>query len=121
MAGMHLIDSRVRDGLWTARVEGGTRGVPGLELVLGDRTLAVAELTQQGTGWLASCALPADILSDGVQVIAVRAAATGAMVGQIVLQLGAHLPDNMQADLALLRAELDMLKAAFRRHCLEKS
>lgn len=119
MAGMHLIDSRVRDGVWTARVKGAAEPLPGLELVLRDRALARAELTQEGKDWLASCKLPAEILSDGIQVIAVRLAGTGEMLGQIVVQLGAQLPDNLQAELALLRAELDMLKAAFRRHCLE--
>lgn len=119
MAGLHLIDSRVRDGLWTARIQGAIGQTPGLELILGDRTLAQADLTQEGKDWLASCKLPAEILSDGVHVIAVRLAGTGEMLGQIVVQLGAQLPDNLQAELALLRAELDMLKAAFRRHCHE--
>ena len=34
---------------------------------------------------------------------------------------GEPLGDDIRAEVELLRAELDMLKRAFRRHCLETS
>ena len=40
-------------------------------------------------------------------------------LGDFTLIAGEPLADDLRAEVELLRAELDMLKRAFRRHCLE--
>ena len=41
------------------------------------------------------------------------------VLGSFTLIAGEALGDDLRAEVSLLRAELDMLKRAFRRHCLE--
>jgi len=44
---------------------------------------------------------------------------TGGKLGSFTVIAGEALGDDIRAEMDLLRAELDMLKRAFRRHCLE--
>ena len=41
------------------------------------------------------------------------------ILGDFTLMAGDAVADDLRAEVELLRAELDMLKRAFRRHCLE--
>ncbi|WP_227285660.1 MULTISPECIES: hypothetical protein [Paracoccaceae] len=63
--------------------------------------------------------LPGAVLSDGVQVVSLRSAADGEVLDRITLMAGTPLDEDLRAEIALLRAELDLLKRAFRRHCTE--
>ena len=44
---------------------------------------------------------------------------TGDTLDSISIITGEVLSDDIRAEMNLLRAELDMLKKAFRRHCIE--
>ena len=66
-----------------------------------------------------SVPIPTALLSDGVQTFLVRDPATGATLGHFTIVTGVPLEDDIRAEIDLLRAELDMLKKAFRRHCVE--
>ena len=80
----------------------------------------VAVGARRGDGtWPVSVPIPADLLGDGVQTFLVRDAATGDRIGAFTIVTGAPLEDDIRAEIDLLRAELDMLKKAFRRHCIE--
>jgi len=63
--------------------------------------------------------IPAEAVGDGVHTLLVRDKMTDTTLGQITLIAGEALGDDIRAEMDLLRAELDMLKRAFRRHCLE--
>jgi hypothetical protein len=63
-----------------------------------------------------SVEFPAEILSDGVQVVALRSTVTGAVLDRVTLLAGDALDEDIRAEVALLRDELEMLKRAFRRH-----
>ncbi|MEE9388130.1 MAG: hypothetical protein V3U96_05940 [Paracoccaceae bacterium] len=65
--------------------------------------------------------VPADLLSDGVQVFLISNKTTGRTLNSFTIIAGEPLEDDIRAETELLRAELDMLKKAFRRHCLETS
>jgi len=65
--------------------------------------------------------LPADVLSDGVQVVGLRSTATGEVLDRITLMAGSALDEDIRSEIALLRDELEMLKRAFRRHCADTS
>jgi len=69
--------------------------------------------------WPVAVDLPASVISDGVQTFVVRDVATDAVLGQFTLIAGDPLAEDLRAEIALLRAELDLLKKAFRRYCRE--
>jgi hypothetical protein len=60
--------------------------------------------------------LPAEVLSDGVQVVALRSTVTGSVLDRVTFLAGDALEEDLRAEIALLRDELEMLKTAFRRH-----
>ena len=43
----------------------------------------------------------------------------GVVRGQFTVIAGVPLDEDVRAEISLLRAELDLLKRAFRRHCAE--
>jgi len=59
------------------------------------------------------------VLSDGVQVVSLRTADEGDVLDRITLMAGQALDEDIRAEVALMRDELEMLKMAFRRHCAE--
>jgi len=63
--------------------------------------------------------IPADLISDGVQTFVIADAETGATLDSFAILAGEALSEDIRAEMELLRAELDMLKRAFRRHCIE--
>ena len=63
--------------------------------------------------------LPMQIMSDGAHVVLIRDRDTDAVLATETILAGDTLVEDIRAEMALLRAELDMLKRAFRRHCVE--
>lgn len=63
--------------------------------------------------------IPVRLLSDGMQTILLVNQDTGNTLNSISILAGDAMAEDMRAEMDLLRAELDMLKRAFRRHCLE--
>ena len=63
--------------------------------------------------------VPPALLADGVQVFLISNKETGEKLNSFTIVTGEPLEDDIRAETELLRAELDMLKKAFRRHCLE--
>ncbi len=61
--------------------------------------------------------IPAEVLSEGVQTLLVRHGSE--TLAHFTIITGVAMEDDVRAEIDLLRAELDMLKRAFRRHCLE--
>jgi len=60
--------------------------------------------------------LPATLINDGVQTVLITDQ-DGTVIGRIAILAGAVLAEDLQAEIALLRAELDMLKQSFRQQC----
>lgn len=112
--------TRVR--LHGGRYEGLYGGPVGasVEAVHAGAVVAVAQVqpadTASGRGRVA-IDLPASVIGDGVQVITLRSVLTGEVLDRITLLSGAPLDEDIRAEVALLRDELEMLKRAFRRHC----
>jgi hypothetical protein len=46
---------------------------------------------------------------------------TGMTLNSFALLFGEVLAEDIRAEMGLLREELDLLKSAFRRHCVETS
>jgi hypothetical protein len=54
-----------------------------------------------------------------VQTFLIRNRDTGETMQHFTVITGVAMEDDLRAEVDLLRSELDMLKRAFRRHCLE--
>ncbi len=69
--------------------------------------------------WELAVPIPAEAISDGLRTILIQDSATGEVLASIALLAGEALDEDLRAEVDLLRQELDMLKRAFRRHCVE--
>lgn len=121
MTSLSLEKLRFQNGLWEGLVENSATGSepPRIEARYRDRTLADISLTEaeDQTRWHLSLPIPTEALGDGVHCILIVDAASGEKLADFTLIAGEPLADDLRAEVELLRAELDMLKRAFRRHC----
>jgi HAMP domain-containing protein len=63
--------------------------------------------------------IPAEIISDGVQTLLFNLRETEETLGHLSFVAGTPLEADIRAEVSQLRAELELLKKAFRRHCRE--
>lgn len=121
MADLILLRSMIREGRWLGEVQSDPAdSTPEIEISHLDRPLEGVGVASLRPGhWQVSVAIPAVLLSDGVQSFVVRDRVEGVTIGHFTIVTGVVLEDDIRAEIDLLRAELDMLKRAFRRHCLE--
>lgn len=121
MTDMILTKTRIRAGLWEG-VLSGAAAAPALEVLHLEKPVAgvqMAAVPDRSGEWLVQVPIPADLLSEGVQTFLIRDRETGLTLQHFTVITGVAMEDDMRAEVDLLRAELDMLKRAFRRHCLE--
>ncbi|MEI2684961.1 MAG: hypothetical protein V9G14_00850 [Cypionkella sp.] len=114
-----LTKTRIRAGVWEGVLSGPTE-LPVLDVSLLGESLAgvsVAAIDGRAGDWLVRVPIPAEVLSEGVQTFLIRSGAE--TLAHFTVITGVAMEDDMRAEVDLLRAELDMLKRAFRRHCLE--
>ncbi|MEZ5777540.1 MAG: hypothetical protein R3E44_04175 [Paracoccaceae bacterium] len=123
MTELSIAASRIRAGRWEAEISAEAGTPPRIEIWHQDQRLEGLQTgTDLGGGrWPVSVPIPAELLADGVQTFLVSDASNGDRIGAFTVVTGAPLEDDIRAEVDLLRAELDMLKKAFRRHCLETS
>lgn len=111
--------SRIRGGRWEAALYRPGPKAPVVELWLGADCLGPVE-TRQGAAegvWLLQAMIPANRLADGIQTFLLRDAQSGETLAHFSIIAGAAADADLRAEVDLLRAELDMLKKAFRQHC----
>ena len=116
-----LINTRIRAGIWEGLLIGQV-GVPQIEVMHLEvplKDVRVTADTAQPGQWAVQVPIPLHALSDGVQTFVIRDASTGTKLAHFTVIAGAALEDDIRSELDLLRAELDLLKRAFRRHCVE--
>ncbi|MFD1342737.1 hypothetical protein [Litorisediminicola beolgyonensis] len=96
---------------------------PQVAVSLYDRPVDGASIseTDEAGRWLLRVPIPPEMIGDGVQTVLISEADSGVTLGSFSMISGEALGDDLRAEVALLREELDMLKRAFRRHCLETS
>ena len=121
MSDLTLTKIRFRNGIWEGRLSGQAGGGrPDIQVRYLDQPVDGVELTEGETAldWELKVPVPAHALTDGVQTVLISSAG-GETLGAFTLIAGEDAGSSLRAEVELLRAELDMLKRAFRRHCLE--
>lgn len=121
MTELTLTKTRMLEGIWQGVVTGAGEAKPDITVTHEKSTVPDFKLVRNDAEdcWLLSVPIPASAISDGVQTLLVLDRATDEKIGQIVLIADGIVSGDLHAEMELLRAELDMLKRAFRRHCLE--
>jgi len=123
MSQFELINARLNNGVWEGvltRLTAG-EGAPDIQVLHRDRPIdgvTVSPAPDAGA-WGIRVPVPTYAISDGVHSFAITDASDGAQLGHFTLMAGDVLADDIRAEMELLRAELDLLKRAFRRHCVE--
>lgn len=122
MTQLTLTKLRMRNGIWEGRISAADRTrEPDIRVTHLDRPVTDVTLCETDTAgsWDISIAVPSHAVADGVQTFVILDAESGTKLGDFSLIAGEAVSDDLRAEVELLRAELDMLKRAFRRHCLE--
>ncbi|WP_342585416.1 hypothetical protein [Ruegeria sp. ANG-S4] len=110
---MTLTPTRFENGLWEGHITSDTE--PRVRAVyLGDAVSDI-ELIRDTDGWTLRVPVPASAVSEGVHSIIIQDLETNARLADFTIIAGDPAADDLRGEVALLRAELDMLKRAFRR------
>ena len=117
---MTLTQTRITAGVW----EGVLSGVEGAPPVIAarhqDRALegvTVTPVPGKPGRFSVLLSIPPSVLNEGVQTVLFHL--QGEVLAQVTIIAGVPLEEDLRAEISLLRAELDLLKRAFRRHCSE--
>jgi hypothetical protein len=121
MGELQLTRTRIVEGVWEGVLTGAERA-PAISVSHLGQPVDGAKVREDPSHpgqFLVRVAVPLALLSEGVQTFVVSQADTGERLASFTVVMGQPLDEDIRAEMALLRAELDMLKRAFRRHCIE--
>jgi len=120
---IELTKLRLVEGIWhgALKYHGRDDWQPNIEVTHLDFAVDGVEVKEDRVEehWLVSVPIPADRISDGVQTFVIRDRRGEEVLASFSIVAGDALAEDIRAELSLVRAELDMLKRAFRRHCVE--
>ncbi|MDR9485256.1 MAG: hypothetical protein RI566_08785 [Sediminimonas sp.] len=123
MSDLRVTATRLFEGVWEAMITTSdpTSEAPNIGVTHLDRRVEGVEVMRSADAkhWALRVPVPREAISDGVQTFVVRDLNDDAVLGSFTIIAGEALADDIRAEVNLLREELDMLKSAFRRHCLE--
>ncbi|MCA0928155.1 hypothetical protein [Ruegeria profundi] len=108
-----LTPVRFENGLWLGHIE--AEAEPRVHVQYLGKPLADVRVTPSDGGWSVEIPVPQAALSDGVHCFVIKNAETSEKLGDFTVIAGLPAADDLRAEVELLRAELDMLKRAFRR------
>lgn len=112
--------TRFAGGLWEGEVHGTGERRPPVEVVYADRAVPDVSLSaDEGGRWRLRFPVPADAVGEGVHTLLIRSTETGETLDSLTLLAGDPMDGDLRGEVALLRAELELLKRAFRRHVRE--
>ena len=120
MAGATLTRVRLAGGVWEGWLTGRAEP-PRLRLRHRDELLEEPEArpADRPGAWVVRFRLPPERLSDGAQIFVVEDARTGEALAHETIVAGDDAACDVRAEVEILKAELDLLKRAFRLHCAE--
>lgn len=123
MTDLTLTKTRLFEGVWegvlTYTGEGNFQ--PEVEVTHLQHALSAVEVVEKPEEgiWILRVPIPAELISDGVQTFVITDKRSGETLESFAVLSGDALSHDIRSEMALLREELDLLKRAFRRHCLE--
>lgn len=123
MSDVTLTKTRLFEGVWEGVLthEGTGNFQPDIEVTHLQKPVSGVEMVEKPEEklWVVRVPIPAELISDGVQTFLIQDKRSGETLDSFALMSGEALSYDIRAEVTLLREELDMLKRAFRRHCLE--
>lgn len=126
MTDLIVTRTRLADGVWEGRVQrpdGAPDAPPPIRVSLDGQDIAVGvalePIAEELGVWSLSIRIPPEALGEGLHSFVISDAETGGRLADFSVAMGLPLESDIRAEMELLRAELDMLKRAFRRHCVE--
>ena len=123
MSELTLTKTRLFEGVWEGVLthEGEGNYQPEIEVTHLQKPVAGVEVREKPDEglWVVRVPIPVEMIADGVQTFLISDKRTGDALDSFALMSGDALSYDIRAEMTLLREELDMLKRAFRRHCLE--
>lgn len=122
MTDLSVTKIRIIQGVWEGVLvrDGGRNGEkPAISVTHLGEPLDGVTLDDMESGWQLRVPIPPETISEGVQTYLIADAETHEQVGAFNLVAGQALSHDIRVEVDLLRAELDLLKRAFRRHCVE--
>jgi len=123
MTDLTVTKTRLFEGIWEGVLsrEGGGTATPDIEVTHLQVPLEGVEVIEKPDErlWVLKVPIPPHVIADGVQTFLIRDRETGDMIDSFALMSGDALSYDIRVEVSLLREELDLLKRAFRRHCLE--
>ncbi len=113
-----LTQTRIADGWWEGVLSGTDDELP-VEAWHQDRRIEGVEVAKLvgKSGRAVRVPIAASVLSEGVQTVLLKVGDD--VLASFTIVAGVPLEEDLRAEISLLRAELDLLKRAFRRHCAE--
>ncbi|MEM6407642.1 MAG: hypothetical protein AAF700_04410 [Pseudomonadota bacterium] len=121
MSDMVLTRTRIQGGVYEGVLSGGGEDPKLVATCAGEPAgpVTVSHDPEIAGAYSVRFEIPADFLTDGVQTVLLSDPETGARLDGFSILTGQPIDEDLRGEIALLRAELDMLKKAFRRHCNE--
>ncbi|MEM6578769.1 MAG: hypothetical protein AAF678_09780 [Pseudomonadota bacterium] len=123
MASVTLSKTRLFEGVWEGVLSTGASDTPAPKITVTHLQETLPDISLSGGTnpgeWLVRIPVPVDRIADGVQTFVIHDAGTGETLDSFSIVAGDALSEDIRAEVNLLREELDMLKRAFRRHCLD--
>jgi hypothetical protein len=115
-----LVKNRLHAGVWEGTLSGPTDATPVLVMRHGDEIIPGLSVDFSSDGvWSVRAPVPADRINDDVQTFVIVDQGSDTILASFTIFAGDQMSDATQVEVDLLRAELDLLKRAFRKHCVE--
>lgn len=119
-----LTKKKIIGGVYEGVLNASSKGqrTPELEMIFQGTVVGnvqVEPISSDGDAWQVRADIPMEFLVDGVQTFLFVFAGKADILDRFSLITGDPVEDDIRGEIELLRAELDMLKRAFRRHCIE--
>jgi hypothetical protein len=118
--GISLVETRLQGGVWEGVLTGVKGNPPAVEAMQSDRVIEGVEVTAipgKADRFAVRVPIPGWALNEGVQTFLIRVG--DEVLATFTLIAGTPMDEDLRSEIGLLRAELELLKRAFRRHCAE--
>jgi len=120
---IELTKMRIMEGVWHGALKhrGDENWQPDIEVTHLDFPVDGVEIEEDRVEecWYVRVPIPSHRIADGVQTFLIKDRRQDAILESFSIVAGDALSEDIRAELSLMRDELDMLKRAFRRHCIE--